>query len=237
MNVCWNPISLPGSMSAQFSLSPPDKNLDAHGSHALTSIVASGSATIGRSFGHSLRRAMSVRHSTGSINGSRYRKHRRSRGNDGERPSSLLSLNSATHRHSGSNISMDTAVSPRHSGTFVDLRPPSSEPESDSISIVSSSSISTVSSSNALLQLQQQQPGPQVIRRLSSTLISHTAFDRSASLPRLPSPRAPSPLIFGGSPPTLVRPPHSSSSSSSLDSSQGVVGEDTNLPIVVHTPV
>lgn len=112
-----------------------DQNLEAHGSHALTSIAASGSATIGRSFGHTLRRAVSIRHST--------RYSRNTRGNS--RPISL------THnRHSASHLPEDMA-SNRYSGTFVDLRPNSSydaETASNRSSIISSSSVSTISSSN-----------------------------------------------------------------------------------------
>lgn len=107
-----------------------DQNLEAHGSHALTSIVASGTATIGRSFGHSLRRAVSIRHSSAS----RYSRDLR--------PSSH-------HRHSAGPIAEED--SNRHSGTFVDLRPNSSyDPEtaSNRSSIISSSSVSTLSSSN-----------------------------------------------------------------------------------------
>lgn len=114
-------------------LLPPDQNLEAHGSHALTSIVASGTATIGRSFGHSLRRAVSVRHSSAS----RYSRE--------GRPSSLLSTNSA-HRHSGSAIAEETS-------TFVDLRPRSMGAQdfegSNRSSVVSMSSVSTISSINA----------------------------------------------------------------------------------------
>ena len=114
-----------------------DQNLEAHGSHALTSIAASGSATIGRSFGHTLRRAVSIRHSSAS----RYSRDVRG-GNS--RPSSLTQ-----NRHSASVLSEESTTH-RHSGTFVDLRPNSSfdtETVSDRSSIISASSISTLGSS------------------------------------------------------------------------------------------
>ena len=195
----------------------PDQNLEAHGSYALTSIAASGTANIGHHLGHSLRRAMSMRNSTGSL--PRRSRHRRSTKEKGDnRPSSLLSLN-YSHMHSNSNNSVDPATfSPRNSGTFVDLRPVGYDPDSDTSSIVSSSSISTISSSNALDKTSQQAP-QQLLHHLSS---SHLAPDRLPS-PRLQHRRIPSPLAYpshlSGSPP-LTHPCSSSpSSSSGLDSS------------------
>lgn len=109
----------------------------------MTSIVASGTATIGRSFGHSLRRAVSVRHSSAS----RYSRDVRG----ASRPSSLASNNSASHRHSAGTIAEETSPN-RHSGTFLNLRPDSAYDldncSSNRSSIISTSSISTISSTN-----------------------------------------------------------------------------------------
>lgn len=115
-------------------MSLADQNLEAHGSHALTSIAG---ATVGRSFGHTLRRAVSIRYSSAS------RYSRDIRGGK-SRPSSQQ------NRHSASHLPEETAAN-RHSGTFVDLRPNSSyDPEtaSNRSSIISSSSVSTISSFN-----------------------------------------------------------------------------------------
>ena len=116
-----------------------DQNLEAHGTTPLTSLAAAGSATIGRSFGHSLRRAMSVRHSRSSMYG------RRRAGT-----TATTSHASPISRRSTSTLSEDVANSPnRNSGTFVDLRPHSFaelDTMSDRSSIISSSSVSTLSS-------------------------------------------------------------------------------------------
>lgn len=119
--------------------STADQNLEAHGSCALTSIAASGTATIGRSFGHSLRRAMSVRHSTAPTRYSR---------NVNDKTRSSVRVRSK-NRHSNGNLPEEN----RHSGTFVDLRPQSafdqdSPSSSNRSSIVSTSSTSTVGSWN-----------------------------------------------------------------------------------------
>lgn len=118
--------------------------MEAHGSRALTSIVASGTATIGRSFGHTLRRAVSVRHSSAS----RYSRDVRGHSRPSSRPSSLLSVN-GSHRHSGSAIAEEPSSPNRLSGTFVDLRTHSADNSgSNRSSIVSTSSMSTIGSWN-----------------------------------------------------------------------------------------
>lgn len=151
-----------------------DRNLEIHGSQPLTSLVAVGpnrSATIGRSFGHNVRRAMSMRYSGGMRVG-----QGRSRSRPGSNISSMSAASSSSsHRASGgapeelaANLqpgggSNTRSLSPspqnRHSGTFVDLRSKSpsristtsldvEETESKRSSIVSTSSASTIVSLN-----------------------------------------------------------------------------------------
>lgn len=211
-----------------------DQNLEAHGSLALTSLAATGSSTIGRSFGHSLRRAMSVRHSSGSM----YGRRRAATGmatSNGHRGSPI-------HRLSGSALPEDTASSPsRNSGTFVDLRPHSYadlDNMSDRSSIISSSSVSTISSMNmppGPAHPAPISPSPLNGYASSSSLTSHVSdrsqapsthrlsttqrLDPHASLENHRAiPRAPSPLSINNmSCSPLDAAPSSSSSTSSLE--------------------
>ena len=193
---------LGNSILNMFACFPADQNLEAHGSRALTSIVA-GTATIGRSFGHSLRRAVSIRHSTTS---SRYS---RDASRPSSRPSSLHSTNSS-YRHSTGAI-VEEAGSPLHTGTFVDLRPNSMcEQEgstgggSNRSSIISNSSMSTISSFNPS----------------EATLTLHSNGAASNKLPH--SLSAVHHVAEGGSgSPILVLHPPLSSSSSSASSLHG----------------
>ena len=142
-------------------------NLEVHGSQPLTSLAAVGpnrSATIGRSFGHNVRRAMSMRYSRGM-------RARQSRSRPGSTVSNVSGTSStSSHRVSGGAPdelavtmqpgAMPRALSPstpnRHSGTFVDLRSRSpsrlsvemDDTESKRSSIVSTSSASTIVSLN-----------------------------------------------------------------------------------------
>lgn len=164
-----------------------DQNLEVYGSRPLTSLAAVGpnrSATIGRSFGHNVRRAMSIRHSGGMRVRSR------------SRPGSAVSSVSATSSSSSTRASggapeelaanlqpgggnSTRALSPstqnRHSGTFVDLRSKSpsrlsatsldiEESESKRSSIVSTSSASTIVSLNlppqSPIPMPSHSPGP-----------------------------------------------------------------------------
>ena len=164
-----------------------DQNLEVYGSRPLTSLAAVGpnrSATIGRSFGHNVRRAMSMRHS-GGMRG-------RSRSRPGSTVSSVSAASSSSsHRASGgapeelaANLQPGggngtRALSPspqnRHSGTFVDLRSKSpsrlsatswdvEETESKRSSIVSTSSASTIVSLNlppqSPIPIAPHSPGP-----------------------------------------------------------------------------
>ena len=141
-----------------------DQNLEVYGSQPLTSLAAVGpnrSATIGRSFGHNVRRAMSMRYSRGM-------RVRQTRSRPGSTVSSVSAASStSSHRASGGApdelaVTMQTAraLSPspqnRHSGNFVDLRSRSpsrlsvemDDTESKRSSIVSTSSASTIVSLN-----------------------------------------------------------------------------------------
>ena len=143
-----------------------DQNLEVYGSRPLTSLAAVGpnrSATIGRSFGHNVRRAMSMRYSGGM-------RIRQARSRPGSTVSNISAASSSSsHRasggppeelavtmQSGGNRSLSPAPQNRHSGTFVDLRSRSpsrlsvdiEESESKRSSIVSTSSASTIISLN-----------------------------------------------------------------------------------------
>ena len=218
---------------------PTDKNLEAHGSHALTSIMASGSATIGRSFGHSLRRAVSVRHSTAS----RYSREGGARAN-GSRPSSIHSNNS--RRHSGGGIP-EEAHSP--SRTFVDLRPNSGY-DQDSVSnrssVVSTSSISTIGSWNPASSATPPAPG---MTLHAPTPAPTDKPHHLSSVYRVSSGESPAPnMLRGGSPrpsssasslhsPVLMRggSPRPSSSASSAGSSR--VGGKSPQPPARASPL
>ncbi len=220
-----------------------DQNLEAHGSRALTSIAASGTATIGRSFGHTLRRAMSVRHSRDSRN---------IRGGS-SRPSSNIS-NNGSHRLSGSPIIEEsTSPSQRHSGTFVNLRPNSmvsyeqDTSHSDRSSIISTSSISTIGSaylpaSPVGTSTNGRGAGVERAHHLSSF---HKAAGSCHESPSTRTPRSstgPSPSVAPPSPSPATRGHFSitngsaSSSSSSLDS-QPSLTDTTRSNTVFNTPV
>lgn len=210
---------------------PADQNLEAHGSHALTSIAASGSATIGRSFGHTLRRAVSIRRS----HAPRDTRH-------------LSGGKASHHRHSAGQLPEEGN---RHSGTFVDLRPNSSyDPEtvSNRSSVISSSSVSTISSNNPassatptsatpipdkhhLSAVQRAGGGaesPEALRNSSPHFYTDSSSSSTSSLraggksPLMGGARSPLPLEHGGaegagpSPNPVLR--DQASSTSSLDS-------------------
>lgn len=165
-----------------------DQNLEVYGSRPLTSLAAVGpnrSATIGRSFGHNVRRAMSMRHSGGM--------RIRSRSRPGSTVSSVSAASSSSSHASGGapeeiaanlqpggvSTRSTRALSPspqnRHSGTFVDLRSKSpsrlsaasldvEDSESKRSSIVSTSSASTIVSLNyspqSPIPMAPHSPGP-----------------------------------------------------------------------------
>lgn len=129
-----------------------DLNLEAHGSRPLTSIAASGTATLtrGRVLGHSMRR--SLRYSASSVGHSRPTSRTSNISGDSRSSANLDDL--VVMRPKRASFSPS---SPRLSGTFVDLRSKrvsgvslaeSEDAYSSRSSIVSTSSSSTVTSLN-----------------------------------------------------------------------------------------
>ena len=154
-----------------------EKNLERHGSRALTSIMAAGpgrSATIGRSFGHSIRHAMSMRYRT-SLDFPRSRP---------SRPGSLVSLASNISEASSSSTiispglddtSSVTSRPPGSPSTFVDLRSGSSR-----LSLNRTSSGSMIGEQSPNLGLKRTSSGSAVVMRASPNLEerrSHLAIE------------------------------------------------------------
>lgn len=142
-------------MTACSLLTSADLNLEAHGSRPLTSIVASGTATLtrGRVLGHSMRH--SLRYSASSVQGGRSRPTSRASNVSGDSRGSANLDELVVMRPKRGSFSPS---SPRLSGTFVDLRSrrvsgvslaESEDAYSSRSSIVSTSSSSTVTSLNA----------------------------------------------------------------------------------------
>ena len=176
-------------------LLPADKNLEQHGSRPLTSIMASGpgrTATIGRSFGHSIRHTMTMKYRT-SLDFPRSRT---------VRPGSITSITSdvsevstASSLFTDDSASQIRAYSPGSSPrTFVDLRARSAsqlgEPEGwtrrndRAISFASTSSASTVTNSS-VSSAKRQSPGPDDTlkseRRLSQLVVEVHRFPEGSS--------------------------------------------------------
>ena len=206
----------PSSSSSSLYSLHIDQNLDTFGSRPLTSLVSVGvgrSATIGRSFGHSVRRAMSMRHSGARIS-HEYPTSRPLSITSNVSQTSLSTTASGTSpsdelvsmlRPAGNRpYSPSTTGANRLSGTFVDLRSRSpsrlsvtSDIEQDShskrSSIVSTSSASTVTSLNPsptpqseAPQYRVETPSPpnkQNERRTSQLIMDHRANGGTSPLP------------------------------------------------------